>query len=73
MAKSKKEQLAAIQSVLGKEQVPDYRFTFGKYKGRTLEYVFMFDKPYLMWLWAEDVRLPVRVVEFIEEKLGKYQ
>ena len=57
-----------IQSILNKKSsVPDYRFTFGRYKGYLLEKVYRLDKNYLKWLYASDAKLPKNVESFLSE------
>lgn len=69
-SKSIEEQLASIKSVLGRgSDIPDFRFTYGKYKNKSLEFVFDTDKAYLMWLYNEDVKLPSVVENFIVDKI----
>lgn len=61
-------QIETIQSILNKKSnIPDYRFTFGRYKGRLLEYVYKHDKAYLKWLYASGAKLPMRVESFLSE------
>lgn len=66
------EQLEAIKKIMGKkDKTPFYRFTFGKYKGKTLDWVVASDYKYLIWLYNNDVDLPVKVIDFIEKQVLK--
>lgn len=67
--KSIQDQLAAINKIMNKpEEIPFYRFNFGRYNGRTLEYVFQRDKSYLSWLYNNCEDLNPVLEEFIQER-----
>ena len=64
------EQIARIQGVFnGALNCPDYTFRFGQYAGRSLEWVYHTDKKYLTWCYHSDIKLPLKVITFIEESL----
>lgn len=67
-----KEQIDAIQCVLRKPQFPDYKFTFGQYTGKTLEYVLRMDTNYVQWVLSEDFIKP-RVRSKIEQGLKLHE
>lgn len=71
MKKSVEEQVKIIRQVMNKKKiVPDYRFTFGKYKGKTLDYVYSErqDNAYFAWLYNNNTEKLNPVLEnFIEE------
>ena len=69
MSKTIEQQLAAIKKTMSKEQFPFYRFTFGQYRGRTLESVMREDRQYLEWLLSEDF-ITDHVRNKIEKALG---
>ena len=60
------EEIAKIQAILNKpSSCPDYRFTFGKYRGRLLSEILKVDKQYLLWLYHSDIQVPIRVEAFL--------
>lgn len=68
--KSIAEQLKAIQGIMTRESdIPDYRFKFGIHAGRTLEYLAEHHRDYLKQVYSDDVRLPNRVIDYIEEHI----
>lgn len=67
--KSLQEQTKAIQAIFSKgKKIPDYRFTFGQYKGKTLEYVLQIDRKYLQWILTEEWPKP-RLRQYVEQAL----
>ena len=64
------EQTKQVKRIMGKGAViPEYRFIFGKHMGFTLEHVYKGDRDYLLWCYHNDIKLPVRVIEFIESEV----
>jgi uncharacterized protein (DUF3820 family) len=48
-------QLSAISKIMSKPKpCPEYKFTFGQYRGQWLEEILEIDKKYLHWLLSED-------------------
>lgn len=57
---SQEAQKQIISQVLGvPSKFPDYRFNFGQYRGKSLEYVYKNDRSYLHWLLSEDFINPL--------------
>lgn len=55
MSLSKEEQVKRIQKIMNKPSIyPDGRFTFGTYKGKTIEQVMKKDPAYVDWALSED-------------------
>lgn len=64
------DQIKKIQEIMGKpEEVPYYRFNFGKYKGHTLEEVYKSNKQYLSWLYNNVEELNPTLEKFIQDKI----
>jgi len=67
---NKEDQIKKIQEIMGTpEEVPFYRFNFGKYKGDTLEEVYKSNKQYLVWLYNNVDDLSPKLEKFIVDKL----
>lgn len=73
MEKNIQDQVSKIQDILSKDcpdaKVPHYKFTFGKYAGKTLLWVKKNNEKYLYWCYQNDVDLPVSVMSYIEDEL----
>jgi hypothetical protein len=72
MKKSIEEQVKIIKKVMNnKNHVPEYRFNFGKYKGKTLDYVYseIRDFKYLAWVYNNSEKINPVLEKFIEDKL----
>lgn len=58
-----------IKQILSrKDDMPDYRFTFGKHHGQLLSWVYKHDKDYLFWLYTNSNNLPARLEKFLIEE-----
>lgn len=65
------DQIKAIGRIMGKPEVPHYLFNFGKYSGKTFDYVLKNDINYLIWLYNNDVALPDEIINYIEQDVIK--
>jgi len=70
-------QVDIIKGILSKPKTcPDYRFNFGQYKGKSLEYVLRFDRKYLLYLLSEDFigpKLRKDILQAIDKEEGEYE
>lgn len=70
-------QVESIKNILSKKSTcPDYRFNFGQYKGKSLEYVLKFDRQYLLYLLSEDFigpKLRKDILQAIDKEEGEYE
>lgn len=66
---SQEEQIAKIQEIMGDKEdvIPYFTFKWGKYQGKTLDYVLTNDKQYLLWLYNNSEKLPKKLEKFIED------
>lgn len=66
------EQIRKIQAIMGvNEKYPswvcDYKFKFGKHKGKNAAYVIDKDASYLKWLYESDFKIDLRLQEIITQ------
>lgn len=70
-------QVEIIKNIMSKPKTcPDYRFNFGQYKGKSLEYVLKFDRQYLLYLLSEDFigpKLRKDILQAIDKEDGEYE
>jgi uncharacterized protein (DUF3820 family) len=70
MNNSIKMQLANIKRIMGKtNKIADVRLNFGKYEGKSLEYVVNRDEKYLEWVLTEDF-ISDRMRGYIEKAIS---
>lgn len=68
VSKDLQDQVKKIRNIMGlPSDIPDYRFTFGKYKGKLLASVVDLDPNYLLWLVneVEEGYLPEKVDDYL--------
>lgn len=68
---TQEEQIRKIQLIMGKDEIPHYKFTFGKHIGKTLKYVADHEIGYIRWalLNMDERDLGIKVREMLNRAL----